>query len=94
MTVKSKKAQRLEEKAIKDAALIEEWVGADVWREMVEKSMQGLRFIHEHKDDPDFFTKDVHNLANQLLGVIVFLNCFPGRCGGEGGGWELICEWT
>ena len=47
--VKSKKAQRLEEKAIKDAALIEEWVGADVWREMVEKSLQGLRFIHEHK---------------------------------------------
>ena len=86
VTVKSKKAQRLEEKAVKDAQLIENWVGADVWREMVEKSMQGLRYIDEHKDDPDFLTKDVHNLSNQLMGVIIFLNSFPGRCGG----WELI----
>ena len=43
-------------------------------------------FIHEHKDDPGFLTKLVHQLSNQFLGVIIFPNCYPGRCGG----WELI----
>ena len=27
-----------------------------------------------------------HQLSNQFLSVVIFLNCYPGRCGG----WELI----
>ena len=73
-------------RAVKDAKLIEEWVGSDIWKEMVLKSTQGLVYIHEHKDDPGFFTKLVHQLSNQLLSVIIFPNCSLGRCGG----WELI----
>ena len=61
---------------------LKKWVGSDIWWEMVLKSMQGLRCIHEHKDDPAFFTK----FAHQFFGVVIFLNCYPGRCGG----WELI----
>ena len=43
-------------------------------------------YIHEHKDDPGFFTKLVHQFSNQLLTVIIFPNCSLGRCGG----WERI----
>ena len=62
-----------------------EYVGSDIWKEMVLKSMQGPRYIHEHKDAPGFWTKWVHQLPNQFLSVIIFLNCYPGKCGG----WEL-----
>ena len=71
----------------KDANLIEEWVGSDMWKEMVSKSTQGLRYIHEHKDDPGYLTKLVHQSSNHFLSVIIFPNCYPGRCGG----WGLIC---
>ena len=60
--------------------------GPTFWKEMVSKSTQGLRYIHEHKDDLGFLTKLVHQLSNQLLSVIIFPKCYPGRCGG----WELI----
>ena len=50
------------------------------------RPMQGLRYIHEHKDDPGFFTKLVHQFSNQLLSVIILPNCYPGRRGG----WERI----
>ena len=45
-----------------------------------------VQYIHEHKDDLGFFTKLMHHLSNQLLGVVIFPNCCPGRCDG----WELI----
>ena len=64
----------------------EEWVGSDIWKETVLKSTQGLVHTHEHKDDPRFFTKLVHYLPDQLLSVIIFPNCYPGRCGG----WDRI----
>ena len=78
MLVRTQKAKRRTARA--------EWVGSDIWREMVLKSMQGLRFTHEHEDDRGFVTKLVHQLSNQLLSVIIFLNCYPGRRGG----WDLI----
>ena len=84
--VMSLKAKLRERRAQIDTSNIENWVGSDVWREMVLKSMHGLVFIHEHEDDPEFFTKSVHLMSNQFLSVIIYLNCFPGRCGG----WELI----
>ena len=86
--VKGAKAQRREERAKKDTVNIDNWVGADVWRAMVRKSMQGLTYIHNHRDDVNFFNKSVHQLANQFIGVIIFLNSFPGRCGG----WELFSK--
>ena len=58
----------------------------DIWKEMVSKSTQGLVYIHERTDDPGFFAKLVHQLSNQLLSVIFFPNCYPGRRGG----WERI----
>ena len=64
----------------------EEWVGSDTWKETVLKSTQGLVYIHEHKNDSGFFTKLVHQLSNQLLSVVIFPNCYRGRCGG----WERI----
>ena len=64
----------------------EEWVGSDTWKETALIPMQGLRHIHEHKDDSGFFTKLVHQLPNQLLIVIIFPNCYPGKCGG----WERV----
>ena len=88
MLVRTQKAKCRTARAVKDAQLIEQWVGSDIWKEMVLKSMQGLRYIHEHKDDPGFWTKWVHQLSNQFLSVIIFLNCYPGRCGG----WELIAR--
>ena len=50
------------------------------------KSMQGHRQIHEHKDDHGFWSKMAHQLYDQFLSVIIFLNCYPRRCGA----WELI----
>ena len=79
-------ATQKEKKAQKDAERIEQWVGSDVWGSMVLKAMQVLTYIHDHKDDEGFFSKGVHQLANQALMIIIFLNCFPGRCGG----WELL----
>ena len=74
MLVRTQKAKCRTARAVKDAQLIEQWVGADIWKEMVLKSMQGLRYIHEHMDDPGFWTKWVHQLSNQFLSVIIFLN--------------------
>ena len=74
------RAQRL------SVALLEPGSMGDIWKEMVLKPTQGFVYIHEHKDDPAFFTKLVHHLSNQLLSVIIFPKCYPGRCGG----WELI----
>ena len=73
-------------RATKVAKLVKEWVGSNIWKEMVLKSTQGLVYIHEDKDDPGFFTKLVRQLSNQLVTVIIFPNCPPGRCGG----WERI----
>lgn len=84
--VKKKKAERREIKAKNDSVAIESWCGSETWRNLVRKAMQGLVYIWEHKDLDDFFTKDVHQLSNQLICIIIFLNCFPGRCGG----WESI----
>ena len=80
---RAQKAECRAARAVKDA---EEWVGSDIWKQTVLKSTQGLVYIHEHKDDLGFCTKLVHQLSNQLLSVIIFPNCYPGRCGG----WELI----
>ena len=68
--VKSKKAAGREARAVKDTKNNEEWVGSDVWREMVLTSMQGLRCLHEHNGVPGCFTKNVHNLPNHFLSVI------------------------
>ena len=84
--VRSRSAIIREERATKDAADIEGWCGPEVWRSMVRKSMLGLKYIHQHKDDPEFWSKTVLALANQFLACIIFLNSYPGRCGG----WELI----
>ena len=81
----AQKAKSRTARAVKDAKLMEEWVGSDISKEMVLKSTQGPRCIHERKDDPGFFTKLVHQLPNLFLSVRIFLNCYPGRCGG----WEL-----
>ena len=67
-----------------DTFNIDQWVGADVWITMVRKAMDGLKFTAHYKDDPDFWSKKVHHLANQYLMVVVFLNTYLGRCGG----WE------
>ena len=84
--VKNKEAQRRSRKAQKDTKLIQDWVGSEVYKEMVLKAFQGLRYIYEHKDDDGFWNKWTHYLATQFLVVIVCLNTYPGRCGG----WELI----
>ena len=60
----------------------------DVWHQMVQKAMRGLKYISDHKDEPRIWCKKVHNLANLFLLVIVFLTAYPGRCGG----WELLFE--
>ena len=52
MLVRVRRAAGREAGAELDAKHIEEWVGADVWKEMVLKAMQGLRYIHEHEDNP------------------------------------------
>ena len=54
---------------------IDEQVGSNIWRATAE-----------HKEDPWFWTKRVHQLSTQFLPVIIFPNCHPGRCGG----WEQI----
>ena len=86
MFARAQKAECRAARAIKDAKLMEDRVGSDIWRKMALIPMQGLRYIHEHKDDPGFCTKLVHYLPNQLLSVIIFPDCYPGRCGG----WERI----
>ena len=86
MFARAQKAKCRTARAVKDAKVIEEWVRSVIWKEMVSKSTQGLVYIHEHKDDPGFFAKLVHQLSNQLLSVIIFPNCSLGRCGG----WELF----
>jgi hypothetical protein len=78
--------EQREARAQKDADLIDEWVGSDIWGTMVLQAMRALAYIHAHRDDEGFFSKDVHQLANQCLLLIIFLNTFPGRCGG----WELL----
>ena len=67
--LKSKKAGR-EARALKDTKNNEEWVGSDVWREMVLTSKHCLRCLHEHKTVPGCFTNNVHNLPNHCLSVI------------------------
>ena len=69
MFARAQKAKCRTARATKDAKLVEEWVGSNIWKETVLKSTQGLRYIHEHKDDPGFFAKLVHQLSNQLLSV-------------------------
>ena len=64
-------------RAVKDAKLMEDRVGSDIWRKWRLRPTQGLRYIHEHKDVLGFLTKLVHQLSNQLLSnqlqsVIVF----------------------
>ena len=86
MFARAQKAKSRTVRAVKDAKIMEDGVGSDIWKEMVSKSTHGLRCIHEHKDDLGFFTKLVHQLSNQFLCVIIFPNCYPGRCRG----WECI----
>ena len=50
MLVRTQKAKRRTARAVKDAKLVEECDGSDILGEMVLKSMQGLRYIHEHED--------------------------------------------
>ena len=64
MFARAQKAKCRAARAVKDAKLIEKWVGSDIWKEMVLKPTQGLVNIHEHKDDPGFFTKLVHQFSN------------------------------
>ena len=86
MFARAQKAKCRAARAVKDAKLMEDRVGSDIWREMAWIPMQGLVYIHEHKDDPGFCTKLAHQSSNQFLSVIIFPNCYPGRCGG----WERI----
>ena len=86
MFARAQKAKCRAARAVKDAKLMEDRVRSDIWRKMASIPMQGLRYIHEHKDDLGFFTKLVHQISNQLLSVIIFPNCYPVRRGG----WELI----
>ena len=83
---RAQKAKCRAARAVKGAKLMEDRVGSDISRIMALIPTQGLVYIHEHKDDPAFFTYLVHHLSNQLLSVIIFPKCYPGRCGG----WELI----
>ena len=84
--MKSNKSEGRETRRAKDVFNIENWVGADVWHQMVQKAMRGLKYISDHKDEPRIWCKKVHNLANLFLSVIVFLTTHPGRCGG----WKVI----
>ena len=84
--LKTKEVQRKASKAKKDAELIEDWVGSDVYLEMVLKAYKVLKYIWANKDEEGFWEKKVHQLANQMLIIIIFLNLYAGRCGG----WELI----
>ena len=86
--LKVKGKEQTEKKAQKDAELIDQWVGPEVWGLLVLKAMQVLCYIHAHREEEGFFTKDVHQLANQCLLIIIYLNTYPGRCGG----WELLKE--
>ena len=84
--VKNKESQRRANKAQEDAQMIQNWVGSEVFKEMVLNAFKGLLYIYEHMDDDGFWNKWTHYLANQFLIIIIFLNTYPGRCGG----WELI----
>ena len=79
-------AKRRGNKAQKDAAMTQNWAGAEVWKELVENAHLVLKHIWSHKDDPDFWTSEIHLLALQCVVLIVFLDCYAGRSGG----WELI----
>ena len=79
---------RRNKKATKDAQLIDSWVGAQVYNEMVLLAFQALKYITTHAWEDGFWDKWIHLLANQMLVVIIFLNTYPGRCGG----WELITK--
>ena len=59
MFVRLRKAAGRKARAALDARHTEEWVGGDVWRDMVLEAMRSLRYIHE--DNPGFFSKMVHN---------------------------------
>lgn len=85
---KQKEAQRKTARAVKDAKLIENWVGAAAYTVLVLKAYQGLRYIGEHAADEGFWDKWVHALANQFIVLIIYLNMYPGRCGG----WEQITK--
>ena len=80
---KGKEAARRNAKATKDAKIIEDWVGSEVYKEMTLKAFQCLKYIHSHAYDEGFWDKHTHLLANQMLANIVFLNTYPGRCGGR-----------
>ena len=81
--VRSQSAIRRDARAAKYDVDIEQWCSPEVWRSMVRKNMLGLNCIHQHKDDPECWSKTAHALANQILAIIIFLNSYPGRCGGK-----------
>ena len=84
--MKHTEALRKATKVDKDAVAIHNWVGAEVWKELVVDAHLVLKYIWSHKDDPGFWTKDIHLLALQCVVIIIFLDCYSGRSGG----WELI----
>ena len=49
--VKNKKTHMRSQKAQKDTQVIQDWVGSEVYEEMVCKAFQGLLYINEHRDD-------------------------------------------
>jgi hypothetical protein len=80
--------KRRNKRAIKDSKLIDSWVGAQIYLDMVLLAFQVLKYIHLHAWEDGVWDKWTHYLANQMLIVIIFLNTYPGRCGG----WELITK--
>ena len=84
--VKTNKANGHYARAIKDARHTEQWVGSDVWHDMVLKAIQGLRYIHDQKDNPGFVSNVEHSLSNHFPSVIIYLNCNAGKCGS----WEQM----
>ena len=56
-------AMRKGEKVQDDAVAIQNWVGAEVYKELVEKAHLVLKYIWSHKDDPDFWSNNIHMLG-------------------------------
>ena len=56
--VRTQKAKCRTMKTVKDAILVEEWVGSD--GKWFLKSLEALRHTHEHEHDGGFFSKVVH----------------------------------
>ena len=58
---------RKNKKALKDAKLIDYWVGAQVYTDMVLLAFQVLKYIQQHAWECGCWDKWTHCLANQML---------------------------